>query len=949
CDGVRPECGYCLRSGRACRYLGSRLRVDEDLAARNRRALERRRHQQPSTLPGQSPASQPLGHPGFPHSHWATATIDRDAAPWLHSDAAAASQISPTPSASPPSWQSSSSSSPPSVLTKAASLGGTPSVLSAMMTLSLDGGLAAKDGSDNDDNHVGGSSGSGARGADSTSASSVRRPGAPRAEEQLLLSEFLSASQAGTPAVVHRRSFAFKLATAHDNAGIGVDPALRLVACAAGAFFSARTPPIGTHDALWYYRQARARCELAIEEPTLERLQAQIIMMYLLEIFGDKTGAWQRLGVAVHMALYLKLDVDPDNLPGEMSSGMTWVEKETRRRCWWTCYMMERTLGTMGGQIPFLKDNSNTVKPLCSDELWFSPDDPAALENEYARGSKIADNLLTLVAVQFDLYSEALRLATHRPGGGGSGDGVVGDGMVGPAVGGGGGEAERLAAEAALDKRQLYFAAEVPSQFALATSPAAVFALLHPGARHTDWPTRLMLFALVRAAVVVNARRRALRYVLAASAARAAAAAVESAAAAVRAAAAAASALATSPEKAVAATAAASTAAAASERLGELAARTAAFLAPAYRSAYHRGLAAAAEVAAVVTALARLPMNPLDLPRGVLFMFLQAALALCAAENAAEALGVDDSDGPGVNGDGGDFGGPTPAEVAGGASPPVARVRAWLDEVSAFLRDVGHLRFVAEALGALLVRVRALDSSLLGEMLAPGTTFRGVSLHDRVRRPRPHAEAQPAAAAGGDPDDAHDDDDEDDNDDNDGDSGGVGVGEGEGEGEGGNKSGVGGVVGNGDGLVRTAHPLPAWSRRMQVFAASLGEHFATLRLVRQLPRAARVAADAAKAAAAAAAEGTATAAGGFAGFGGVSGVGNGSGGDMLAQLAALGGASGGGGGGSSDEDVGDPEFAALLEQLCGGGGGGGSGDGSGADAWLAELAAASAEASGGGN
>jgi hypothetical protein len=56
-------------------------------------------------------------------------------------------------------------------------------------------------------------------------------------------------------------------------------------------------------------------------------------------VTGNFSTAWNRLGAAIRMVGLLKLDVDPDDL--EATKGLSWIEKETRRRCFWVAAILD--------------------------------------------------------------------------------------------------------------------------------------------------------------------------------------------------------------------------------------------------------------------------------------------------------------------------------------------------------------------------------------------------------------------------------------------------------------------------------------------------------------------------------------------------------------------------------------------------------------------------------
>ena len=51
-------------------------------------------------------------------------------------------------------------------------------------------------------------------------------------------------------------------------------------------------------------------------------------------------------GMAIRMAQELKLNVEPEFEEAYAASGrLSWLEKETRRRLWWSCFVLDRYAG----------------------------------------------------------------------------------------------------------------------------------------------------------------------------------------------------------------------------------------------------------------------------------------------------------------------------------------------------------------------------------------------------------------------------------------------------------------------------------------------------------------------------------------------------------------------------------------------------------------------------
>jgi hypothetical protein len=90
-----------------------------------------------------------------------------------------------------------------------------------------------------------------------------------------------------------------------------------------------------------------SREQLDVDEPSIENVQALILhsMSYLLLGLGKK--CWMRLGAAIRMTLALELHCEDSN------SEASPLDKEIARRCFFTCYIMDR-YSVCGSKRPML-------------------------------------------------------------------------------------------------------------------------------------------------------------------------------------------------------------------------------------------------------------------------------------------------------------------------------------------------------------------------------------------------------------------------------------------------------------------------------------------------------------------------------------------------------------------------------------------------------------------
>lgn len=115
----------------------------------------------------------------------------------------------------------------------------------------------------------------------------------------------------------------------------------------------------------------RARMEIDLDEPSIDALQACLLLVTAFTAAGKGKKAYMLLTNAVGMAMAQELhrEMDP-------RAGVTPVERETRRRLFWTCYLLDRFMAC-GSKRPCLAGDKTILLRL---PCW-SPN-PAALPIE---------------------------------------------------------------------------------------------------------------------------------------------------------------------------------------------------------------------------------------------------------------------------------------------------------------------------------------------------------------------------------------------------------------------------------------------------------------------------------------------------------------------------------------------------------------------------------------
>ncbi|KAI9355716.1 fungal-specific transcription factor domain-containing protein [Zopfochytrium polystomum] len=190
--------------------------------------------------------------------------------------------------------------------------------------------------------------------------------------------------------------------------------AVTMAICASGSTMHITTS-LAKDVSQWYYHQACALMLQALEAPSLETFQSLLIMIEVASAIGLRSTWWGIIRMVVTLSITLGLNIDPDLLPDGILQEGTWLEKETRRRCWWASYLVERTLAVTFYQPPLISKTMCSVKPVCADSVWFSPKDPAKLEQLYSTSQGPRVNLLTFRVQLSDITTNIILCATPEP------------------------------------------------------------------------------------------------------------------------------------------------------------------------------------------------------------------------------------------------------------------------------------------------------------------------------------------------------------------------------------------------------------------------------------------------------------------------------------------------------------------------------------------------------
>ncbi|KAH8591273.1 fungal-specific transcription factor domain-containing protein [Bisporella sp. PMI_857] len=118
----------------------------------------------------------------------------------------------------------------------------------------------------------------------------------------------------------------------------------------------------------------RARAELDIDEPSVDCLQALLLLSIAFTASGKGKKAYMMLSNGVGMAMALELHRDFDH-----KIRLTPVEREMRRRLFWTCYLMDRFVAC-GSKRPSLVSDKSIMLRLPS---WCPTPTSLPVEGEF--------------------------------------------------------------------------------------------------------------------------------------------------------------------------------------------------------------------------------------------------------------------------------------------------------------------------------------------------------------------------------------------------------------------------------------------------------------------------------------------------------------------------------------------------------------------------------------
>ncbi|KAJ3300736.1 hypothetical protein HK104_006034 [Borealophlyctis nickersoniae] len=156
-----------------------------------------------------------------------------------------------------------------------------------------------------------------------------------------------------------------------------------------------------------FFAKSRKLVAVNLEYPTMSGLQALLMLTYASSQQNRLSNAWNLLGMSIRMAQYLQLDHDPDEL-----GSLTWVEKETRRRVWWSCVIMDRLLSSYFRRNVVITKKWDVKYPV-PEALWELANSDGNLPASAVSPDLRFINYYEYFLKVFSLFSEAMEYANR--------------------------------------------------------------------------------------------------------------------------------------------------------------------------------------------------------------------------------------------------------------------------------------------------------------------------------------------------------------------------------------------------------------------------------------------------------------------------------------------------------------------------------------------------------
>lgn len=176
---------------------------------------------------------------------------------------------------------------------------------------------------------------------------------------------------------LHQSRFRLRLAQPQHRQGLAV--VLHAMVCATMKFLTPENHPLKQSDVKRQVRRSRQTVILnAMTCPSIEHLQALIIVAFDHMGCGEMEKAWSLVGSLTRTIEYLRLTSEPDTLQQDplrqpitlLDAPTSWTEVEQRRRLFWNVFLLDRFCSVTTGWSTSLTSDDVHRKLPCDGGLW---------------------------------------------------------------------------------------------------------------------------------------------------------------------------------------------------------------------------------------------------------------------------------------------------------------------------------------------------------------------------------------------------------------------------------------------------------------------------------------------------------------------------------------------------------------------------------------------------
>ncbi|KAJ3178040.1 hypothetical protein HDU87_003818 [Geranomyces variabilis] len=129
-----------------------------------------------------------------------------------------------------------------------------------------------------------------------------------------------------------------------------------------------------------FYIKAREMVDHYMDVPNASTVTALLILANYAAESDRGSAAWMYSGMAIRMAQELKLNVEPDFEDSfAPTSNLTWLDKESRRRLWWNCFILDRYAGAAADRSMIINEKDCKVYLPSLEMYWESETGPSEL------------------------------------------------------------------------------------------------------------------------------------------------------------------------------------------------------------------------------------------------------------------------------------------------------------------------------------------------------------------------------------------------------------------------------------------------------------------------------------------------------------------------------------------------------------------------------------------